>query len=246
MDIKEEINNDLKIEKIKMSCDCKIKDKQNRTVTAPLCSSSFQYLVIGSSGSGKTNLVINLLKKTKPNAKNEKLSYYNMFDHIVVVSPSLKTIDNPIFNSIDPSKIFDSLNEEVFDKIEELQDDKKQILVVMDDVSTFLKDKIISKKLTALSRNRRHLNVSLIIISHKISDFSPSLRNNSSLIFLFPIKNKKESEFLFNEFINLSRKDFNSLIKYVYKDKHDFLLIDTSLRDNSKFAFYRNFNKLIF
>ena len=58
-------NTELNVSKIAMHCDKCITDSKGRSVAAPLMSTSHFYIISGASGSGKSNLIINLLKSTK-------------------------------------------------------------------------------------------------------------------------------------------------------------------------------------
>jgi DNA polymerase III delta prime subunit len=249
MNIKEILNKDLEVQKIQMSADSTIADKKGRTVVSPLMSSSFLYLICGPSGSGKTNLMISLLKNCKcaKDSKHKK-TYYGMFDNVVVVSPSLHTVKNDIFNDMDDSKKFKKLSEDVFETVDSLHEEGKHMLLILDDVSSELKQKEILHDLIVLTKNRRHkgAGLSIIIIGHRISDYPVGIRANASLIMLFKPKTKKEEEFIYEQFINLSKEQYKNLINYVYKSRFDFLLIDTSLRNSNNFQFYRNFNLLEF
>ncbi len=252
MNIKEIKNDKLEIGKIPMSADSILKDKKGRTVAYPLMSTSFMYLICGASGSGKTNLMINLLKNCKCKCKDnkDKKTYAGMFDNIVIVSPSLHTIkeNDNIFKNIDESKKFKKLNEEVFDKVDELHEEDKHQLLILDDVSSDLKKSDILYDLNILTKNRRHKGggLSIIIIAHKLSDYPTTIRNNASLIMLFKMKSKAEEEFIYNYYINFTKQEYKELLKYVFQGKHDFLTIDCSLRQSNKFEFFRNFNKLEF
>jgi DNA polymerase III delta prime subunit len=249
MHIIEKQNKDLEVQKIQMSADSTISDKKGRTVVSPLMNSSFLYLICGPSGSGKTNLMISLLKNCKcaKDAKHKK-TYYGMFDNVVVVSPSLHTVKNDIFKDMDDSKKFKRLNEEVFETIEGLHEEGKHMLLILDDVSSELKNKEILNDLIILTKNRRHkgAGLSIIIIGHRISDYPVGIRANASLIMLFKPKTKKEQEFIYEQFINLTKEEYKNLIDYVYKGRFDFLIIDTSLRNSNNFQYYRNFNLLEF
>jgi len=249
MHIKEIKNKDIEIQKIPMSTDSIISDKKGRTVVQPLMKSSFLYLICGPSGSGKTNLMISLLKNSKYSKEDKtKKTYYGMFDNIIVVSPSLHTIKNNIFEDVDESKKFKTLDENVFETVNSLVNEDEHILLILDDVSSELKKKEILNDLIILTKNRRHkgAGLSIIIIGHKVSDYPTQIRNNASLVMLFKPKTKKEIEFIFDEYINLSHNDYKELLDYVYQGKYDFLLIDSSLRNSSNFQYYRNFNLLEF
>lgn len=250
MKITQQPNKDMEVGKVKMSCDGKIKDNKGRSVCPPLMQSSFLYLISGPSGSGKSNLLVNLLTKSGNSkcGKNMK-SYKGMFDHIVMVSPSAHTIQNKLLDSIPSDQRFDALEPEVFEKVESLTEDavKKDIhtLVVLDDVSSELRKKETESELNRLVKNRRHFNVSLIIISHKITDYSPALRNNANLIFVFRPKSKREYDMITTEFMMRPAPESKAILDHIYQDKHDFMLLDQSLRESSQFEFYRNFDRLL-
>ena len=89
MSITEIPNEDLAVTKIQMKCDKCITDAKGRSVAAPLMDTSHFYIISGASGSGKSNLIVNLLKSNKTTKdKKHKKSYRNAFDNIILVSPS--------------------------------------------------------------------------------------------------------------------------------------------------------------
>lgn len=245
-----EIKNDLTVGKVQMTADSIIQDKKGRSIAPPLMNSSFLYIITGASGSGKTNLMINLLKPCKCSKdNNKKKTYYGMFDSVVVVSPSLNTLSSKenLFKNLDESKKFKKLDEDVFETVESLHEEKKHQLLILDDISQQLKQKEVVHDLVSLCKNRRHKGggLSIMIILHKLSDAPPSIRANSSLNFVFKPKTKKETEFIHNEYIDMPFNDFKELLNYIFKDgKYNFLIIDTSLRSSADIQFYKNFNLL--
>ena len=251
MTITEIPNNELKIEKIAMSCDKAICDSKKRSVAEPLMKTSHFYIISGASGSGKSNLIVNLLKSTKTTKdKKHKKSYRNAFDNIILVSPSAHTIkDSPLENISDDQK-FNSISEDMFDMVVSVTDDavedNQHTLLILDDVSSQLRLKENEKLLTQLVKNRRHLNLSIWIVGHKVTDLSPALRSNANLLFIFKGKTTREIETIQSEYMLMPKKEADELMKAAYKQRFDFMLIDTSLRKGSEFLFYRNYNQLIF
>ena len=244
-------NEDLNIQKIAMSCDKTICDSKGRSVAKPLMTTSHFYIISGASGSGKSNLIVNLLKSTKTTKdKKHKKSYRNSFDNIILVSPSAHTIkDSPLENISDDQK-FNSISEEMFDMVISLTDDaiedNQQTLLILDDVSSQIRLKENEKLLTQLVKNRRHLNLSIWVVTHKVTDAPPALRSNANLIFLFKPKTNKEINTIQEEYMMMPKQQADELMKAAYKDRYDFMLIDTSLRKGSEFLFFRNYNQLIF
>lgn len=250
MKITEQVNKDMEVGKVKMSCDQKIMDNKGRSVCHPLMQTSFLYLISGASGSGKSNLLVNLLTKSgKSECGKMMKSYRGMFDHIIMVSPSAHTIQNKLMDTIPSEQRFDSITPEVFEKVEELTENAVEedihTLVVLDDVSSELRKKDVENELNKLVKNRRHFNVSLIIISHKITDYGTALRNNANLLFIFRPKSKREYEMICGEFMMRPAPECRQITDHIYQGKYSFMLIDQSLRDSSQFEFYRNFDKLL-
>lgn len=251
MKITEIQNADLQVNKVGMACDKCIQDSKGRSIAEPLMATSHFYIISGASGSGKTNLLVNLLRSNKiTKDKKHKLSYRKMFDKVVFVSPSAHTItDSPLEKIADDQK-FEELNEDVFDLVDSITDDAveddKHNLLILDDVSSQLRTRENEKTLNQIIKNRRHKNLSIWIVGHKVTDLSPALRSNANMIFLFKPKTNREIETIQSEYMLMPKKQAEELMKAAYKNRYDFLLIDTSLRKNAEFAFYRNFNLLSF
>jgi len=250
MSITEIPNENLAVTKIQMKCDKCITDAKGRSVAAPLMQTSHFYIISGASGSGKSNLIVNLLKSNKTTKdKTHKKSYRNMFNNIILVSPSAHTIkDSPLENISDDQK-FDSISDEVFDLVDLMTEDSveenKHTLLILDDVSSQLRMKENEKRLNQLIKNRRHLNLSIWIVTHKVTDASPALRSNANLIFLFKPKTTREINTIQEEYMMMSKSQAESLMNAAYKDRYDFLLLDTSLRTGSDFRYFRNYNELL-
>jgi len=243
-------NEDLAVSKIQMKCDKCITDAKGRSVAAPLMDTSHFYIISGASGSGKSNLIVNLLKSNKTTKDNKhKKSYRNMFNNIILVSPSAHTIKDSPLENISNDQKFDSISEEVFELVDSMTDDaiqeNKHTLLILDDISSQLRMKENEKILNQLIKNRRHLNLSIWIVTHKSTDASPALRSNANLIFLFRPKTTREIDTIQSEYMMMSKQRADEIMNAAYKDRYDFLLLDTSLRTGSDFRYFRNYNELL-
>ena len=246
MEFKEIPNNILEVKQVKMKCDNVLCDKKGMKPPYPLPEKSgFCMWINGFSGSGKTTLLMNIL--TKRNKDKMKRSYRGCFNNILYVNPSSRTLpDNNEFSKLSEDKKFNEINEELFDKIEELdEDDEKNILLVLDDVSSQLKkNKYIEKKLGQILQNRRHIGggLSCIFITQKLKDCPTNIRANINMLITFKPKNIPEYEAITKEYLNMKPDDSRELFKYVFQNKNDFLVIDMTLRKGADFLFFRNFN----
>ena len=103
--IKEEENNDINISKFNFSC-----DDEDLTIPDPLPKKSFSLLITGRPGSGKTNLLLNLITK-RGKCFNRK------FDKVYIFSPSLATIkDDDPFELIPDDQKFENVTLEKVEK----------------------------------------------------------------------------------------------------------------------------------
>lgn len=111
--------------------------------------SAFAMLLCGKPGSGKTNLLLNLLAR--------KGHYYNqVFDRVYLVSPSQKTFSTDWFESLPEEQRFHEYSDAVMDKIiEECTDSGDKILVILDDCQNELRSS--TRSLLKLLHNRRHI-----------------------------------------------------------------------------------------
>ena len=95
--------------------------------------------------------------------------------------------------------------------------------------------------------NRRHLagaggSVSIIATSQTYNKIDPKLRKTASHLIQYKPQ-KKEVENIYDDIINLPKKEFMDVLRYVYDKKHNFLYIDTQLEETKQL--HKNFNQLI-
>jgi DNA replication protein DnaC len=230
MIIKEYENNKIKIHGIKVS-----NDEVDKSIQKPLMGSinpaNFFCPIIGGPGSGKTNLLQNLLLKY----------YKGVFDEIHYFSGSLSTLNEKFLSKLHPDRIYHSL-EELPDVIEELKDTEYKALIVIDDLVKDINNKEYKPVLTEMILNRRHIanGVSIMMISQKLNMIPLFLRAQASHIIYFNGRNKRENESLYNDYItDIDKDEFDEIIKYVFDEPYSFLYIDKA---NGKY--YKRFNKL--
>ena len=218
------------IEQIKFNVDNKFNDK----IKPPFPNSSFFLTIIGKPGSGKTNLLVNML--------TNKNIYKRVFDKVLLVMPknSIKSLKNNIFADLPEEQQFNELTPDVFETIkhiraefDEIDEDAKKkprsknMLLILDDVTAQLKDKDNQKLLIELSTNRRHLKLSIILISQYLRAIPRAVRSQTTnLVYFFKLANELDNNIVRDEYINLSKDRFNSLMRFVFENQHDLLCID--------------------
>jgi hypothetical protein len=212
------------------------------------------YVMAGSGGSGKTNLLLNLFKS--------KNCYRNIFHNIYYFCPSasMASLKNHPFEN--HSRVYHELDvpilEEIYgelvskkvddkpvekkkkskyedDEVSESDEEEKEIeysCVILDDFASDLKNKDIQKQLNKMLIKARHLCCSFIFTLQTYLYFPKSLRKQITYISLWKTRNVEEFNSIARELLNLNKDD--ALVLYTHLD------IDTS--EN---RLYKNFNELL-
>ena len=230
-----ETPNKLQVIAPSFGCDTSLGD-----VPPPCPSGHFFWGIFGSAGRGKTSHLLSLLTAKAPNKVYRKV-FHNVF--FIIPPNSRNSIKGDIFEKHDPAKVFDELNAPTLQHIKdtcmaEAMEGYNSVLI-LDDVTASLKDKSVDKLLRELAYNRRHFFLSIFILGQSYSQMPLSIRKTLSHISCFAPANKKEISSIFEELIFLDKKTAEALIRYVFKEKHDFLFGDTQ-----KGTFCRNFNEI--
>ena len=238
--IEEEENNEINISKYNFSC-----DDEDDTIPDPLPKKSFSLLITGRPGSGKTNLLLNLITK-RGKCFNRK------FDKVFIVSPSLSTIkDDDPFELIPDDQKFETASLENIEGIlSSIKDSGLKVLIILDDVIAEVRGKgnaAVENLIQKIFFNRRHLcgaggSASIIATSQTYNKIDPKLRKAASHFMFYENRNKKEIESVYDEIILIPMKEYMDVFKYVYDKKYNFMYIDTTKGMDD--MIYKNFNKL--
>jgi hypothetical protein len=187
----------------------------------------------------------------------KKSPYYRKFDKVYVFSPSLGTADKDRLKKLAPEQKFKELTEESLMKVyEEIEGSGERILILADDVVNDVKKNVgVEKLLCKMMMNRRHIcgqaddgegaGLSMWMTTQVFNKLPRALRATADYYIMFKSSNKKEIDTLFDEVILLQRNQFDEMMKYVFTDKFNFLLIDTN--EDYRNMYHKNLNKrLIF
>lgn len=203
----------------------------------PFSRYNFSLLVCGAPASGKTSLIISQLT-------NKGGLFHKKFHKVYVFSPSLGTIekklaipDEQIFSTFDIKilqEIIDEQKEETDSKIEE----PTQVLILFDDLMSELSSKQNLPIFSKIINNRRHLRLTIIIISQIYNRIKPIARKSFSDVILFKSTNRKEIATVFEELTSYDKKEIKAITNYCFDDPHSFILF----KSNGKL--YKKFNEL--
>ena len=199
---------------------------------------------VGTSGSGKTNTLISLLTAKRKNGVRN--SYKKVYDKIIIVSPTLASLKNNIFEGLPDEQKYEVLDENTIDSISDFieEHDEKNKLIIFDDVGSQLK--IYDRELGLLVQKYRHDKCSYWFVAQKYKDLNPKIRLQLTHLFLFRPVNNWESQSIADEILPISRKELPGFIDYVFDKKYQFLYVDMSLQNSNKFIFYKGFEKIVF
>ena len=220
-------------------------DDVDSTIPAPLPQKGgFAIIICGRPGMGKTSLILSLVCK-QGKAFNRK------FDKVFVFSPSLITMEDDPFELIPEEQKFEEVTMENLDEVlEDIKDSGEKVLLILDDVFADIRGKgkaAIENKLQKIFFNRRHLcgaggSCSIIATSQTYNKIDTKLRKTESQLVQYkPVK--KEVENIYDYIIQIPKKEFYDVCKYIYDKKHNFMYIDTQLPEDK--MIHKNFNQLI-
>lgn len=215
--------------------------------------SGFQWIIAGKSGTGKTSLLLSLL--TQKSKKGEpKKSYRKLFDHIIVVSPTLaqgKSNKKDPLADLPEEQKFTEFNYQtmrtIYNMCEDFREEEEHTLVIYDDVTSQLKsDYQAMKLLGSFSQNRRHLFTSIFMLTQKWTEVPLPVRANCTHFSTYRPGNNIELESIMGEMAPFHKKHWLEIIKYIFDtdDRYAFLFVDLSMKKDNKVIFYNKFNRM--
>lgn len=119
------------------------------------------------------------------------------------------------------------------------------IMMIMDDLVGTDAFKAVGKSaLTNLTLKNRHLSINLMILAQNLKSIPKSIRINTSLFVIFKFANKKAIIDVYEEVQNvLSENEFENLLDFATREKHDSLVVDFTSDDSLRFK--RNWDTIL-
>ena len=205
------------------------------------------YILTGSGGSGKTNLLLNLFKN--------RHCYRGKFNNIFYFCPqsSFLSVVNHPFEKHD--KVYHELTTDalisIYEQLNDLKEGKNMTesdtddepeynCIIIDDFADVLKQKDIQRVLNMFIIKARHLRCSFIFTLQSYYYFPKTLRKQITYITIFKPKNVAEWQSIAHEILSLNKDDGLLLYNYVFNADYSHLDIDTVQN-----KIYKNFNELV-
>jgi hypothetical protein len=191
----------------------------------------FSFMISGRSGSGKTNVLLNLLTKEQ--------FYKSYFHYTVVYSPTAGKYDDSykVLNLPEENFKNDFSPDDLNDLIESRKNliDMKgiewvvknsRVLIILDDVIAN-RDFLNSPEALKMFALLRHYQVAIIVLMQSYNKLPRALRINANATIVFP-STQSEIEVLLDEITpaGLTKKEFSKVIEHCTSGRYDFLYIN--------------------
>ena len=206
----------------------------------------FRMLIIGRSGSGKTNTLLHLINNLHP---IDKIYLYAKdinepkYEYLINKreQSGIKNLNDPhafIEYSDDMDDVLDDINN--YNKNRD-----KKVLIVFDDMIADIEyNKKFIRIIKELFYKARKINVLIVFIMQSYSRALKDARLNSTHYILMKIGNKKELKRIAEEKSgHLDYKDFLKIYNYCTREPYSFMLIDTT--PTASVTFKKNFDEPI-
>lgn len=188
----------------------------------------FRMCIIGASGSGKSNALLNVLKK-----------FNGTFSHVYLC---VKNINEPLYQML-VDKLKDNITVYEDGVVPDLKDipkiaDEEQ-LIIFDDL---VQDKEATPKIIEyFKRSRKDGNFSCIYLSQSYFRIDKFIRQNTNWLMIKKVSSKRDLKLILSDFsLNCDIKDLEKIYNECTKKYEDIMLI--SLMDGH---IYKNFMEKI-
>ena len=180
----------------------------------------YRILIIGGSGSGKTNTLLNLI--------NNQPAIYKIYLYA-------KDPCEAKYQILSNKRESTDIDEHVTDK-------EQKILIIFDDmVADMINNKKLNSIVTELFIRGRKLNISYVFIKQSYFKVPKDVRLNSTPFFVMKIPNKRElQKIALDHSSDINCKDFIKIFKKSTSEPHSFLVNDATLASDNPLRFREN------
>ena len=200
-------------------------------------------LIIGGSGSGKTNTLFNLINEQEDidkiylYAKDLKEPKYEFL---------IRNCKNAGIKHLNDSKAFTERSNTMDDIYQNINDynpsRKRKVLIIFDDmIADIMSNKKFQEIIKELFIRCKKVNISLVFITQSHFYVPKDVRLNSTHYFIMKINNKRELQNIaINHSEEIDYKDFMKIYRECTKEPFNFMTIDTTLPTSNPLRFRKN------
>ena len=203
----------------------------------------YRILIVGGSGSGKTNALLNLINNQPDIDKiylYVKDPYEKKYQYLI---NKREKVGLDHFNHAKAFMEYSNDMQVVYKNIEDYNPTKKRkILIVFDDmIADMISNNKLNPIVTELFIRGRKLNISIVFITQSYFKVSKDVRLNSTHFFIMKIPNKRElQQIALNHSSDIDFKDFMKIYKKCTAEPYSFLVNDTTLPSDDSLRFRKN------
>ena len=203
----------------------------------------YRILIIGGSGSRKTNTLLHLINEQKD---IDKIYLYEKDLSEPKHEYLIKNRETAGVKHLDDSEAFIECSNTMNDLYANIDNynpnRKRKILIVFDDM---IADIMTNKKFQSITKELfircRKINISLVFITQSYFSVPKNVRLNSTHYLNMKINNKRELQNIaINHSADIDYKDFIKMYRECTKEPYNFLTIDTTLPSTNHLRFRKN------
>ena len=205
----------------------------------------YRILIIGGSGTGKTNALLNLINNQQD---IDKIYLYAKDPYEYKYQYLINKRERVGMNHLNDPKVFTEYSNDMHKVNKNIDtynpDRENKILIVFDDmIADMINNKKLNSIVTELFIRGRKLNISLIFITQSYFKVPKDVRNYSAHFFIMKIPNKRELvQIAINHSSDINAKDFIETYRKCTDKPYSFLVNDTTLPLNNSLRFGKNLN----
>ena len=203
----------------------------------------FRMLIIGPSGSVKTNTLLQLINNLHP---IDKIYLYAKDIHEPKYEYLINKREQAGIKNLNDPQAFIEYSDDMNDDINNYNKNRdKKVLIVFDDMIADIEhNKNFKRIIKELFYRARKINVSIVFITQSYFRALKDARLNSRHYIIMKINDKKELKRIAEEKSgHLGYKDFLKMYNYCTEEPYSFMLIDT--RPTASITFKKNFNDIV-
>ena len=203
----------------------------------------YRILIIGSSGSGKTNALLNLINN-QPDI--DKIYLYAKDPYEKKYQYLINKREEVGLDHFNDSKTFIEYSNDMRDVYKNIEDynlgREHKILIVFDDmIADMINNKKLNPIITELFIRGRKLNISIVFIMQSHFKVPKDVRLNSTHFFTMKIPNKRElQQIALNHSSDIDFKDFMNIHKKCTAEPYSFLINNITLPSDDPLRFRKN------
>ena len=204
----------------------------------------YRILIVGGSGSGKTNALLNLINN-KPDT--DKIYLYAKDPYEKKYQYLIKKREEVGLDHFKDLKAFMEYSNDMQDVYKNIEDynlgKKRKMLIVFDDmIADMINKKQLNPVVTELFIRGRKLNISIVFITQSYFKVPKDVRLNSTHFFIMKIPNKRElQQISLNYTSDVDCKDFRKSYKKCTAEPYSFLTNDINLPSDDPLRFRKFF-----